>query len=577
MRRRALFLLSLFPGILAAQVTYERLALAAKEPQNWLTYSGTYIEPALQHARPDHARQREDSGTEVGLSGREPAEIRDHAAGRRRHHVPDPAAQRRGRARCRAPAAIFWIYSLQARADSQALLRRRESRPRDPRRHAFHGAPSTPTSSPSTPRTASRCGTPRSPSHDAGYAMTLAPLVVKDKVIVGVAGGEYGIRGFIAAYDARTGKEAWRFYTIPGPGEPGHETWPPAIPGRHGGASVWVTGSYDPDLNLTYWGIGNPGPDWNGDAAQGRQSLLRFAWSRSTPTPASSNGISSSRRTTPYDYDAVQVPVLADMQAGDGPPCAKLMLWANRNGFFYALDRTTGKFLSGQPFVKVNWASGLDDNGRPMRITPSARRGTPDLPRQCRAAPTGIRPPTAREPASSTSRPGKTTRRSLSAKSRSTRSGQRFVGGRPTSPIPGSPNPSLRPARHQHVDRSGGARLRDGARHPHRTEEMEVRHDGRNRFRNSDHGLGPAVHRRTRRLLSRPGCKNRSTAVEGERGRRGRRRAHYLSDRWQAVRGHRRRPRPLRLRAARVARPPGLRVVAQSARPAKAAKLAPTP
>ena len=106
--------------------------------------------------------------------------------------------------------------------------------------------------------------------------MTLAPLVVKDKVIVGVAGGEYGIRGFLAAYDAKTGKEAWRFYTIPGPGEPGHETWPADDSWQHGGASVWVTGSYDPELNLTYWGIGNPGPGLEPVAAQGRQSLFRF-------------------------------------------------------------------------------------------------------------------------------------------------------------------------------------------------------------------------------------------------------------------------------------------------------------
>ena len=95
----------------------------------------------------------------------------------------------------------------------------------------------------------------------SAYAMTVAPLVVKDKVVVGVAGAEYGIRGYIAAYDAKTGKEAWKAYTIPGPGEPGHDTWP-ADAWEHGGASVWTTGSYDPELNLTYWGIGNPGPDF---------------------------------------------------------------------------------------------------------------------------------------------------------------------------------------------------------------------------------------------------------------------------------------------------------------------------
>ena len=113
-----------------------------------------------------------------------------------------------------------------------------------------------------------------------------APLVVKDKVIVGIAGGEFGIRGFLAAYDARTGKEAWKFYTIPGPGEPGHETWS-GDSWMHGGASVWVTGSYDPQLNLTYWGIGNPGPGLEQRRPRRRQSLQRFAWSRSMPIPES--------------------------------------------------------------------------------------------------------------------------------------------------------------------------------------------------------------------------------------------------------------------------------------------------
>ena len=100
------------------------------------------------------------------------------------------------------------------------------------------------------------------------YSFTHAPLVIKDKVIEGTAGGEFGIRGFIVALDVNTGKEAWRFYTVPGPGEPGHETWA-GDSWMHGGAPVWVTGSYDPATNLTFWGVGNPGPDWNGDARLG--------------------------------------------------------------------------------------------------------------------------------------------------------------------------------------------------------------------------------------------------------------------------------------------------------------------
>lgn len=194
------------------------------------------------------------------------------------------------------------------------------------------------------------------------YSVTMAPLVVKDKVIVGVGGGEYGIRGYIVAYEAATGKEAWKFYTIPGPGEPGHETWE-GDDWKYGGASVWVTGSADPDLNLTYWGIGNPGPDWN--AAQRPGDNL---YSDSVVALDIDTGeLNWHFQFTPndgYDYDAVQVPVLVDRpwQGED----RKLMLWANRNGYFYVLDRADGEFLLGKPFVKVNWTSGLDENGRPI-------------------------------------------------------------------------------------------------------------------------------------------------------------------------------------------------------------------
>ena len=200
-----------------------------------------------------------------------------------------------------------------------------------------------------------------------GYALPVSPLVVKDKVIVGVAGGEFGIRGFIAAYDAETGKEAWRFHIIPEPGEPGHDTWP-GNSWEHGGGSVWVTGSYDPALNLVYWGTGNPGPDWNAAQRKGdnlyTDSVLAL--------DADTGKLKWHFQFTPndgYDYDSVQVPVLVDTNWNGAP--RKLMMWANRNGFFYVLDRTDGKFLFGKPFVKVNWASGLDANGRPI-ATPQA-------------------------------------------------------------------------------------------------------------------------------------------------------------------------------------------------------------
>jgi len=198
----------------------------------------------------------------------------------------------------------------------------------------------------------------------SGYALTHAPLVVKDKVIVGTAGGEFGIRGFIAAYDAKTGKEVWRFHNIPEPGEPGHESWK-NDGWMHGGGSVWVTGSYDAESNLTYWGIGNPGPDWNGDPRPGDNLYTDSV----VALDADTGKLKWYYQFSPhdeFDYDSVQVPVLADMQWKGRP--RKVMLWANRNGLFYVLDRATGEFLQGKPFVEVNWMNGFDEKGRPMRV-----------------------------------------------------------------------------------------------------------------------------------------------------------------------------------------------------------------
>ncbi len=220
---------------------------------------------------------------------------------------------------------------------------------------------------------------------ELAYSFTLAPLAIKDKVIVGTAGGDRGIRGFISALDAATGEEVWRFYTIPGPGEPGHETWEPCPPNpetycdpeawMHGGASVWLTGSYDPELNLTYWGIGNPGPDFYREQRPGDNLYSDSVVALDADT-GELRWYFQFTPDDPYDYDAVQIPVLADIERNGVP--FKVMLWANRNGFYYVLDRATGRFLTGQPFVRVNWAEGLDDSGRPVE-TPQPP-GEPTFP-----------------------------------------------------------------------------------------------------------------------------------------------------------------------------------------------------
>lgn len=197
-----------------------------------------------------------------------------------------------------------------------------------------------------------------------GYSKTAAPIVVKDKVISGIAGGEYGVRGFLDAYDAETGERVWRFYTIPGEGEKNNDSWE-GDSWKTGGAPTWVTGSYDPELNLIYWGTGNPGPDWNGEARMGDNLYSDSV----VALDADTGELEWYFQFTPHDvhdWDATQTPLLVDMEF-DGR-MRKLMLWPNRNAFFYVLDRETGEFLLGSPFAKQTWAKGLDERGRPIRI-----------------------------------------------------------------------------------------------------------------------------------------------------------------------------------------------------------------
>jgi alcohol dehydrogenase (cytochrome c) len=195
-----------------------------------------------------------------------------------------------------------------------------------------------------------------------GYAGTHAPLIVKDKVIVGVAGGEYGIRGFIDAYSVEDGKRMWRFYTVPGPGEFGHDTWA-GDSWKTGGASVWITGSYDPELNLTYWGTGNPGPDWNGRVREGDNLFSDAVVALDADTGQRKWHFQFTPHDT-HDWDATQIMVLLDREFRGRQ--RKLLVTANRNGFYYVLDRATGEFLHGEPFVKQTWAKGLDSKGRPI-------------------------------------------------------------------------------------------------------------------------------------------------------------------------------------------------------------------
>jgi alcohol dehydrogenase (cytochrome c) len=214
-----------------------------------------------------------------------------------------------------------------------------------------------------------------------GHATTVSPLVVKDKVIVGNSGGDMASRGFLDAYDAKTGARVWRFYTIPAAGEPGSETWsqPEVLP--RGGGAMWVTGSYDPELNLLYWGTGNPNPNYYGADRKGDNLYTASI----VAIDADTGKLRWHYQFTPHDthdWDANQIPVLGDITIRGQR--RKTVMFANRNGFFYTMDRETGALLVTKPFTGTQWAREIGADGRPIVLndgmTPVA---TPNAPTNC--------------------------------------------------------------------------------------------------------------------------------------------------------------------------------------------------
>ncbi|HZQ55732.1 MAG TPA: PQQ-dependent dehydrogenase, methanol/ethanol family [Bryobacteraceae bacterium] len=202
------------------------------------------------------------------------------------------------------------------------------------------------------------------PAENKNYGATSVPLVVKDKVVVGTSGGDDGVRGFIAAFDPLTGNPAWRLWTIPAPGEPGAESWPGDLY-RRGGATTWMPGTYDRESNTLFWGTSNAAPDFDGSVRPGDDLYTACALA----IDPDSGKLKWHFQFTPhdlFDYDSTETAVVIDAQYHGAR--RKLLVEANRNGFVYVLDRTTGKFLSATPFVqKLNWAKGVDSTGRPIR------------------------------------------------------------------------------------------------------------------------------------------------------------------------------------------------------------------
>ena len=358
-----------FASVIWAQnpVTFDRITASEKEPQNWLTYSGNVSShrfSALKQITPENVKNLELQWVYQAKS-LEKFEATALVVDGVLYTVQAPNDVI---AMDAVTGRVFWIYNYTPDPDARPCCGRINRGLAILGDTLFMGAIDA-----HLVALDARNGKPlwntTVAKASSGYALTHAPLIVKDKVIVGTAGGEYGIRGFIAAFDVKTGKEAWRFYTVAGPGDPGRSSWG-GDSWKTGGGSVWVTGSYDKELNLTYWGIGNPGPDWNGDTRPGDNLYTDSV----VALDADTGKLKWYYQFSPhdeFDYDAVQVPVLVDTNWTDNKGVTKprkMMFWANRNGLFYAIDRTTGEFLMGKPFVEVNWMNGFDEKGRPMRI-----------------------------------------------------------------------------------------------------------------------------------------------------------------------------------------------------------------
>ncbi|MBM3724457.1 MAG: PQQ-dependent dehydrogenase, methanol/ethanol family [Acidobacteria bacterium] len=370
MRRRD-FVSGLAGMPLAAQVPFERVLNAGAEPRNWLTYSGNLLghrySPLAQitvenaaRLRPVWVYQFPDTSNQVSplvvdgvmyLTAPQAMMAVDARTGRNLWRWSRPAPkdlQTIGFGRTNRGAAILGDTLYAGTLDGYLVAVDAKS---GVERWAVEVA-----------------------DYKVGHCITVAPLAVRDKIVVGISGGEAGVRGFVDAYDARTGKRAWRFWTVPGPGEKGHDTWLNEA-WKTGGATTWVTGSYDADLDLVYWGVGNPGPDWNGDVRPG-DNLFSCSF---IALEAATGKLRWHFQFTPHDthdWDATHVPVLVD--ATIRGRARKLVINANRNGFYYVLDRVTGEFLHGNAFAKQTWASGLDDKGRPMALpnTEPTEQGT---------------------------------------------------------------------------------------------------------------------------------------------------------------------------------------------------------
>jgi alcohol dehydrogenase (cytochrome c) len=355
MKRLTIILVALVALPAPAQVTFERLKKATSEPHNWLTYSGDYTGQRYSHlnqiTRDNVSQLGMEWAFQTGATGNFQATplvidgIMYVTAQDNRAFALDAASGRQlWRYQRKLPEKVNGPNRGFAALGDKLFMATLDA-------HVIA----------LDQKTGRVVWDVESEDRKKGYFFTISPLAVKDKIIVGVSGGENGIRGYIEAYEPETGKRAWRFYTIPGPGEKGHDSWS-GDSWKTGGAPAWMTGTYDPELNLIYWGTGNPGPDFYGEE-RGGDNLYSCSV---VALDADTGKLRWYFQFTPHDvhdWDANEMPMLLDLEFGGRP--RKLMVQANRNGFYYVLDRTTGEFLLGKPFAKVTWAKGIKPDGRP--------------------------------------------------------------------------------------------------------------------------------------------------------------------------------------------------------------------
>jgi alcohol dehydrogenase (cytochrome c) len=358
---RTAFALAL-AAVAAAQVPYERILNARREPHNWLTYSGTY--DGQRYSTLDQINASNVKRLQVAWvmqSGQlEPTQVSPIVVDGVMYVTEPPNFVRAVDA---LTGTTIWTYR-RTIAEELRLCCSRVNRGVAVLDDMVYYTAVDAHMVALDAKTGRLRWDAEMSDYKLGYSSTNAPLAVKGKVITGMAGGEYGVRGYVEAYDAKTGKRLWRTHTIPARGEKGVETWA-GESWQTGSGTTWVTGSYDPENNLVIWGTGNPGPDWNGDGRKG-DNLFSDSF---VALDADTGEMKWYFQFTPHDthdWDATQVPVLID--GNFRGQRRKMVATANRNGFYYVLDRANGKFLHARPYVKQTWATGHDDAGRPQVI-----------------------------------------------------------------------------------------------------------------------------------------------------------------------------------------------------------------